>query len=89
MKHFALFFKYYTCRLSKKNPKGISHIYIYIYICFCLSLVLIYLIYTHNWRTRQLGQAKGAISRRGRIPGHAGAGVALVTCGFWQFRAWG
>ena len=29
MKHFALFFKYDTCKLSKKNPKGISHIYIY------------------------------------------------------------
>ena len=32
MKHFALFFKYDTCKLSKKNPKGISHIYIYSFV---------------------------------------------------------
>ena len=42
MKHFALFFKYYTCRLSKKNPKGISHIYIYICI-FLHTIIYIYI----------------------------------------------
>ena len=43
MKHFALFFKYDTCKLSKKNPKGISHIYIYIYIFIYLFILFIYI----------------------------------------------
>ena len=40
MKHFALFFKYYTCKLSKKNPKGISHMYIYTYKFVCVLQAL-------------------------------------------------